>query len=87
MIIRTANVIAIIWLGNSGIVGDGEAVAVTVGVGVGVAVGVAVGAGVGVGVGVSANVAVIVWDAWMLLKVYDDAAVTEEPSTVKEAME
>jgi hypothetical protein len=34
-----------------------------------------------------AKVAVIVWEAWMLLKVYDDATVTGLPSTVKEAME
>ena len=51
MIIETTNVIISTWLGNSGIVGDGEAVGV--GAGVGVGVGVGVGAGVGVGVGVA----------------------------------
>jgi hypothetical protein len=43
--------------------------------------------GVAVGVEVGANVAVIVWEVWTLLKVYDDAVVTGLPSTVKEAME
>jgi hypothetical protein len=38
-------------------------------------------------VGIGANVAVMVWEAWTLLNVYDDATVTDEPSTVKEAME
>jgi len=57
------------------------------GVGVGTAVGVGVTAGVGVGVDVGVNVAVMVWEASTLLKVYDDAAVTALPSTVKEAVE
>jgi len=97
MTITTTNVISINWAGNSGIVGDGEAVTVTfdvvVGVAVGTDVGAAVGADVGAAVGadvgadVGVNVAVMVWVAWTLLKVYDGATATEEPSTVKEAME
>lgn len=71
--------------------GAGGDVAVGVGDGVGAGVGVAVGegdgVGVGVGVGVGANVAEMVCDASTLLKVYDDATVTGEPSTVKDAME
>jgi hypothetical protein len=62
--VATAKSGRIIQVGNSGIVGDGEADAVTVGVAFGAAVGAevgaAVGAGVGVGVGVVSNVAVIV---------------------------
>ena len=52
MITRAANVIAVIWPGISGIVGDGEAVGFTVGIGVpvGATVGAAVGATVGAGV-------------------------------------
>ena len=89
MTITTTNVISINWAGNSGIVGDGEAVTVTFDVVVGVAVGTDVGAAVGADVGadVGVNVAVMVWVAWTLLKVYDGATATEEPSTVKEAME
>ena len=62
------------------VVGDEE------GNGDGVEVAAGKGVGDGVGVGVSANVAEMVLDAWTLLKVYDDAVVTGEPLTVREAM-
>jgi hypothetical protein len=54
-------------------------------VGVGAVVGEDVD--VGVAVEVDVNVAVILWEASMLLNVYDDAVVTGVPSTVIEAME
>ena len=51
----------------------------------GTGVGVAVGTGVEVGVG--AKVAEIEWSDLTLLKVYDDATVMGESSTIKVAME
>jgi hypothetical protein len=65
----------------------GTVVADGVGEGDGAGVGTGVAVGAGVEVDVSANVAVIVWEAVTSLKVYDDAAATSLPSTVKDAME
>ena len=84
-----------VGFGGSVGVGDGDTAGVgdTVGVGDGDTVGVGDDAVVGDGVGevgvaeVIAKVALMVWDAWMLLKVYEDAAATGESSTIKEAME
>lgn len=66
--------------------GVGVGVRVAAGVAVGVGAGVCVGSGEGVGDGFAVNVAVMVYEAWMLLNVYEVTLPTELPFTKTSAI-